>query len=401
MGYVKRIIQMVFLSFLVLSHYVIVVIASEPVETREAEGLNEPQFPEQTRALEVITETEYKVDILVDSLDAPWGMDELPDGRLLITQKKGNMVIINTTEDTISTIEGLPEVANGGQGGLLDVAISPSFNEDRFIYFTYAEPLDSGTVTSVGRGKLSADEGMLEAVELLFQALPAYQGQSHYGGRLIFNHEGNILLTTGERSDEGIRESAQSLDNYLGKVILLTPEGEPVETNLFSSDELRGIYTYGHRNVQGIDIHPKTGEIWISEMGPRGGDELNLIQAGLNYGWPLVSYGIEYSGSPVNLGEASGEGFEEPVYYWDPVIAPSGIAFYQSDVIEEWQNNLFIGGLAGMHIARLVIENNIVIGEERLLEEEGQRFRDIISTKDGSLYAITDSGLLYRISIQE
>jgi glucose/arabinose dehydrogenase len=222
----------------------------------------------------------------------------------------------------------------------------------------------------------------------------------HYGGRILFSKDGHLYVSTGERSDLETRPQAQDLNSGLGKIIRITTDGKPVSGNPFEGKQgaRPEIYTYGHRNVQGIAFHPETGDLWETEFGPRGGDELNRIEAGKNYGWPVITYGIEYSGKNIGDSIQQKAGMEQPVYYWDPVISPSGITFYNSDVIAEWKNNLFITGLSGMHICRLVIENGKVVGEERLLADQEQRFRDITQGKDGALYAVTDQGRLYKIS---
>lgn len=310
------------------------------------------------------TETAYVVNIITGRLQSPWGLTQLPDGRLLVTQKQGNLVIVDIESESVSEpIEGIESVNSNGQGGLLDIALDPDYESSRMLYLTFSEDIEGGTVTSVVRGQLSEDETSLENVEVIFRAEPAYQGEQHYGSRLVFDADGNLFVTTGERSDSQVRDQAQSMDSYLGKVLHITPDGEAVADS--------AIYTLGHRNVQGIAMDPTTGDIWISEMGPRGGDELNLLSEGSNYGWPIVSYGIEYSGAPINKGEMSGSDFTEPVYYWDPVIAPGGIDFYTGDLIEEW-----------------------------LLEEEGERFRDVLVGQDGSVYTITDSGKLYQLTVE-
>jgi len=364
----------------------------------------EPAFPEQTRAPAVVTETELDVEVIAEGLDVSWGMEEFDTNRLLVTQRDtAELLIINLEDGSVSEpITGTPEVNSEGQGGLLDVTIAPDFDESRLVFLTFSQDLDGGTVTAVGKGVLSEDETALEGFEVIFQATPAYDGDLHYGGRIIFDDAGNLFLTTGERSDDPIRERAQDLDAYLGKVIHITQDGEAVDTNPFVEDEdaLPGIYSYGHRNIQGVDFNPATGDLWIVEFGPQAGDELNIIEPANNYGWPTVSYGIEYSGELVNEGisEHEAQGFVEPVYYWDPTSAPSGMSFYDNNAIPEWENNLFIGGLASGYIARVVIEDNIVVGEERLLSEEVQRFRDILITEDGALIAITDGGLVYKVS---
>ncbi|MBB5178792.1 glucose/arabinose dehydrogenase [Planomicrobium koreense] len=364
----------------------------------------EPAFPEQTRAPAVVTETELDVETVVEGLGVSWGMAEFEPNRLLVTQRdEAELLIVNLEDGSVSDpIEGTPEVNNSGQGGLLDVTIAPDFDESRMVFLTFSQDAEDGTVTAVGKGVLSEDESSLEDFEVIFQALPAYDGDLHYGGRIIFDEDGNLFLTTGERSDDPIRERAQDLDAYLGKVIHITQDGEAVATNPFVEDEdaLDGIYSYGHRNIQGVDFHPETGDLWIVEFGPQAGDELNIIEPANNYGWPIVSYGIEYTGELINDGisEHEAQGFVEPRYYWDPTSAPSGMAFYDNDAIPEWENNLFIGGLVSSYIARVVIEDDIIVGEERLLSEEGERFRDILVTEDGALISITDGGKIYKIT---
>ncbi|MGB6406913.1 MAG: PQQ-dependent sugar dehydrogenase [Planococcus donghaensis] len=364
----------------------------------------EPAFPEQTRAPAVVTETELDVENVVEGLGVSWGMEEFEPNRLLVTQRdSAELLIVNLEDGSVSDpIEGTPEVNSEGQGGLLDVTIAPDFDESRMVFLTFSQNAEDGTVTAVGKGVLSEDETSLADFEVIFQALPAYDGDLHYGGRIIFDEEGNLFLTTGERSDDPIRERAQDLDAYLGKVIHITQDGEAVGTNPFVEDEdaLDGIYSYGHRNIQGVDFNPETGDLWIVEFGPQAGDELNIIEPANNYGWPIVSYGIEYTGELINDGisEHEAQGFVEPRYYWDPTSAPSGMAFYDNDAIPEWENNLFIGGLVSSYIARVVIEDDIIVGEERLLSEEGERFRDILVTEDGALISITDGGKIYKIT---
>ncbi|RQW22918.1 PQQ-dependent sugar dehydrogenase [Bacillus sp. C1-1] len=378
--------------------------ADESAESEPKVTEFEPAFPEQTRAPAVETEAELDVEVVAEGLGVSWGMEEFDTNRLLVTQRNSaELLIVDLEDGSVSDpIEGTPEVNSEGQGGLLDVTIAPDFDESRLVFMTFAQDIEGGTVTAVGKGVLSDDEASLEDFEVIFQAEPAYEGNLHYGGRIIFDDEDNLFLTTGERSDDPIRERAQDLDAYLGKVIHITQDGEAVDTNPFIEDEdaLDGIYSYGHRNIQGVDFHPETGDLWIVEFGPQAGDELNIIEPGNNYGWPIVSYGIEYSGELINDGisEHEAQGFVEPRYYWDPTSAPSGMSFYDSDAIPEWENNLFIGGLASSYIARVVIEDDLIVGEERLLTDEGERFRDILVTEDGALIAITDGGKIYKIA---
>jgi glucose/arabinose dehydrogenase len=285
------------------------------------------------------------------------------------------------------------------QGGLLGLTTDPDFAKNRIVYWTFSERTDKGNLTAVAKGSLSADEKRMENVSVIYRATPAYRGSMHYGSRILVDKTGNLIFSTGERSDLETRPQAQDLNSALGKVIRITKDGQPATGNPFvgKSGARPELYSYGHRNVQGLALHPVTGDLWENEFGPRGGDELNLIQPGKNYGWPTITYGIEYSGEKVGAGITQKDGLEQPVYYWDPVLSPSGMTFYSSDVIPEWKNNLFISGLSSMHIARLIIRNNKVVGEERLLADENQRFRDITQGKDGALYAVTDGGRLYRI----
>jgi len=372
----------------------------EPVETQKPNTSYKPAFEGQTRMAGVKTTTPYEVTILADGLSSPWAVTTIPDDRLLITEKAGTMRIATTTGKLSSPITGFPEVDDRKQGGLLDIAPAPDFQTSRMLYFTFAEKTPQGSLTAVGKGRLSVDENQIEDFQIIYRAIPYYDNSMHFGSRIIFDNKGNIFLSTGERSDLATRPKAQLLDNGYGKVIYITTTGEPVSGNPFTNNQnvLPEIYSYGHRNPQGLAIHPVTQELWLSEMGPRGGDELNLIKPGKNYGWATITYGIEYSGEKIGEGITQKEGMEQPVYYWDPVLSPSGMTFYSSDVILEWQNNLFIGGLSSKHIVRLVLKDNKVIGEERLLVDEDQRFRDVGEGKDGALYAVTDEGRLYRIS---
>ena len=371
-----------------------------PVENRQPNTNYQPAFEGQTRIAGVKTTTPYEVTVIAEGLAKPWAVTALPDGRLLITQKAGSLRIATTNGSLSDPITGFPEVDDRGQGGLLDVAPDPDFNNNRLLYFSLAERTPEGSLTAVGKGRLSDDESTIEQFHIIYRAIPYFDNSMHFGSRLLFNKEGNLFVTTGERSELATRYNAQKLETAHGKVVHITPEGKPVESNPFIGTEgvLPEIYSYGHRSPQGLDIHPVTGELWLSEMGPRGGDELNLIKPGKDYGWPAITYGIEYNGKTVGEGITAKEGMEQPVYYWDPVLSPSGMAFYAADLIPEWQNNLFIGGLNSNHIARLVIEDGRVVGEERLLANEGQRFRDVGAGNDGALYAVTDEGRLYRIS---
>jgi glucose/arabinose dehydrogenase len=370
-----------------------------PVETRPPNANYKPAFPGQTRIAGVKTTTAYETTVLTRQLNKPWGIAVLPDGRLLITEKEGTMRIVNASGHVSDAITGIPKVNARGQGGLLGLTIDPAFNTNRMVYWVFSESTSEGNLTAVAKGKLSADEKSMENATVIYRAHPAYRGTLHYGGRILFDDSGNLFVTTGERSDLVTRPQAQHLNSALGKIVRITKDGQPAAGNPFlnHANAKPEIYSYGHRNIQGIAFHPETGELWENEFGPRGGDEVNIIKPGKNYGWPTITYGIEYSGQKVGEGITQKEGMEQPVYYWDPVLSPSGMTFYRGDEIPEWKNNLFIAGLNSHHIARLVIKNNKVVGEERVLANEGQRFRDIQQGKDGALYAVTDEGKLYRI----
>ncbi len=375
--------------------------ANPPVETNKANTNYKPAFEGQTRIAGIKTTTSYEGVIVTKSLNAPWGIVTLPDGRLLITENGGHMRIVNATNGQVGeAITGMPEVDDRGQGGLLGLALDPDFSSNRMVYWVFSEKVANGNHTAVAKGRLADDEKTIENAQVIYRATPTYNGRLHYGGRIIFDKDGNLFASTGERSDKETRPQAQDLKSALGKILHITTGGKPVPGNPFEdrADARPEIYSYGHRNTQGLAFHPETGELWSNEFGPRGGDELNIIKPGANYGWPIITYGIEYSGAAIGKPAIQQkEGMEQPVYYWDPVLSPSGMTFYTGNNIPEWKNNLFITGLNSTHIARIVIKSNKVIGEERILDREGQRFRDITQGKDGALYAVTDEGRLYKI----
>lgn len=373
--------------------------ATDPVENNAPNSNYKPAFVGQTRINGVKTNTSYEAKVITSGLTNPWGIKNLPDGRLLITEKGGNMRIVTTAGEVSSPISGIPSVNSEGQGGLLGLCIDPEFSSNRMIYWIFSEVVTGGNITAVAKGKLSDDEKTIEGATVIYRTTPANSSTLHYGGRILFDKTGNLVISTGERSVLETRPLAQSVTASLGKVVRITKNGQAATGNpTFSqSGALSELFTIGHRNPQGLALHPVTGEIWLSEHGPRGGDEINRLTAGTNYGWPIITYGIEYNGQGIGAGIQQQEGMEQPVYYWDPVVSPSGITFYSGNRIPEWQNNLFIGTLSGMHIVRLAIKDNRVVGEERLLAQENQRFRDITQSNDGALYAITDQGRLYKI----
>lgn len=369
------------------------------VETKSPNTDYKPAFEGQTHIKAVVTKTPFESKVLTSGLQSPWGIAALPDGRFMVTEKSGTMRIVSQAGAVGEPINGVPPVNNRGQGGLLGLCLDPSYASNKMVYWAFSESLPEGNLTSVAKGKLSSDEKSLENVTVIYRATPAYSGALHYGGRVLFSKDGNLFVTTGERSDMATRAQAQDINSGLGKIIRITKDGQPAGGNPFAGRENARpeLYSYGHRNVQGIAFHPVTGDLWETEFGPRGGDELNRVEAGKNYGWPVITYGIEYGGNKIGGAIQQKAGLEQPVYYWDPVISPSGITFYDGKEIPEWKNNLFITALSGTHICRVIIEKNKVTGEERLLSGENQRFRDITQGVDGALYAVTDQGKLYRI----
>ena len=370
------------------------------VETQKPNSDYKPAFVGQTRIAAVKTTTSYKVDLIAEKLSKPWGITVLPDGRLLITEKTGTLRIVANDKEVSVPITGLPEVEAKGQGGLLGITIDPDFTKNRMVYWVFSQRKDGKNCTAVAKGRLADNEKTIENAQVIYRAEPAYDGVLHYGGRILFDKEGYLFVSTGERSDLETRPQAQILNSALGKILRITKDGKPAPGNPFigRKDAFPEVYSYGHRNIQGLAFHPTTGDLWEGEFGPRGGDEINLIKPGKNYGWATITYGIEYNGKKVGEGITQKEGLEQPVYYWDPVISPSGMTFYSSNEIPEWKDNLFIGCLSGEHIDRIVIKDNKVVGEERLLTDKGERFRDVAQGKNGALYAVTDSGKLFKIS---
>lgn len=370
-----------------------------PVETKKANSNYAPAFKGQTRVAGVKTATAYKVEKIGEQLGKPWAIIPLPDGRLLITEKTGYMQIYTAAGALVKKITGFPAVDDAAQGGLLDVALDPGFTKNKTIYWSFSEKQTVGNLTAVGKGQLNEATGKIDNPIVIFRATPSLNSVLHFGSRLIFDKDGNLFVSTGERSELPGRAQAQLLQSGLGKIFKITKDGKPAPGNPFINQQgaMPHIYAYGIRNSQSLDIHPVTGDLWEAEFGPRGGDELNIIKAGKNYGWPVITYGLEYSGKSIGDAIQQKAGMEQPVYYWDPVLSPGGMTFYKGNVIPEWKNNLFICGQSSMHIARLVIVNNKVVGEERLLTDKKERFRDI-AFLNGVLYTVTDSGNMYKIS---
>lgn len=361
----------------------------------------EPAFAEQTRAPLVSSDVETSMQTIADGLVHPWGIEVLPgDAGYLVTERPGRLRLVGRDGGLSEPISGVPEVVAEGQGGLLDVALAPDFDSSRRVYLSYAKPVGGGlSATAAAYGTLSDDMSALENVTDIFVQEPGSSVTMHYGSRIVFDGAGHVYVTTGEHSSDETRVYAQDLDKTYGKVVRLTLDGEVPEGNPFAGQDgaIPSIWSYGHRNVQGAMM--REGELWTIEHGPRGGDELNRIEAGANYGWPVISYGIRYSGGPIGSGESSREGMEQPVYYWDPVIAPGGMLTYDADAFGEWQGDVFIGSLYPGGIVRLELSGDRVQAEERMRMELG-RVRDVEIDSDGALLAITDkeNGELVKIT---
>lgn len=391
----------------------------EPLETRPPNAASQrPAFEGQTRACSVTSDVAYEVTVIAAGLDHPWAVEPMPDGDFLVTELPGTMRIVSADGTIGPPIAGVPEVVERNQGGLLDVALSPDFASSRMIYWSYTEPRGEGeNATSVARGVLSADRRSIDDVEVILRTRPAYDGGHHFGSRLLFTPDGHLFVTLGERSRRPIRDQAQAYDSHLGKILRINPNGSVPEDNPFVGEEWHDAYpeiwSLGHRNIQAATLDPEA-RLWTIEHGPRGGDELNLIEPGVNYGWPRMSYGEQYSGAPIPNSSTWREGMRQPVYYWDPVIAPSGAQWYTGDAFPRWQGSLFVGALRGQRLVRLEVEvldvadaelppeaaRARVTGEEHLLVDRRQRVRDVRQGPDGALYVVTDetAGELWRIA---
>ncbi|WP_292507799.1 PQQ-dependent sugar dehydrogenase [Methylobacterium sp.] len=365
--------------------------APASAETESPNTSYNPVLPGQTRAPKPTTATKVSTATAVQGLASGWAFEFLPDGRMIVTEKAGTLRIASKDGTLGKPITGVPKVDPKGQGGLLDVALSPSFASDRLIYLSYSEPREKGNGTTVARAKLVEENGAgkLDDVKIVFRQTPAYDGDKHYGSRLIFAADGKLFVTVGERSDKTPRVQAQDLASGLGKVFRIEPDGGVPKDNPFAgSDKSKPeIWSYGHRNVQGIALDPD-GRVWTIEHGPRGGDELNRPRAGLNYGWPEATYGIEYDGGKIAGGKTQAPGTVQPVYYWDPVIAPSSLTLYQGTVFPSWSNSFLIGGLVSGGIVVVKLDGDTVVSEERVPLNE--RIRDVKVGPEGAVYALTD-----------
>jgi aldose sugar dehydrogenase len=346
---------------------------------------------EITKAPAQKTKQPFKVETFAKGLVHPWGMAFLPDGRLLVTERPGRLRIIGKDGKLSPPLAGVPKVYASGQGGLLDVQIAPDFATSQLVFMSYADPRDgSRNGTSLARARLvtEGDGGRLEDLKVIFRQEPSVASGNHFGSRIVFTRDGSLFVTLGERYSA--RDEAQNPANDLGKLVRIMPDGSPYAGNPKKPGWRPEIWSIGHRNVQGAALNPDTGKLWTAEHGARGGDEINIPEAGKNYGWPVITYGRDYSYAKIGEGTHKA-GMEQPIYYWDPSIAPSGAAFYTGDRFPEWKGNLFVGALAGQALHRLVLDGEKVVGEETLLADLGERIRDVRNGPDGAIWLLTDN----------
>jgi aldose sugar dehydrogenase len=338
----------------------------------------------------------FRIETVAAGLENPWSLAFLPDGRMLVTERPGRLRILDKSGKLSPPIDGTPTVAAIGQGGLLDVVLAPDFTQSRTIYLSFTEPRGpygapnpNGTSLASARFVEDGGKAKLTDVKIIFQQQPAIAGGFHFGSRIAIALDGTLFLTTGERN---IKTAAQDLTNHLGKVIRIRPDGSAPPDNPFvgRSDAKPEIWSYGHRNIQAAAINPISGKLWIVEQGPKGGDEINVPEKGKNYGWPIIGYGVDYSGAIIHESTHK-EGMEQPIYYWVPSIAPSGMVFYTGDVFPAWKGNLFVGALALTHLNRIQLDGEKIVKEERLLTDLGLRIRDVRQAPDGTLWLLTDA----------
>jgi len=379
--------------------------AGQPVESRPANAKAQtPAFPQQTRAPYHPSNVAFEAQTVVDGLEHPWGLAFLPDGRMLVTEKQGRLRIVADGKLSVP-VGGLPSVDARQGGGLLDVAVDPDYATNHQIYWCYSEPRGDGAGTTLAKATLTPmkDGGnRVEDIKFIFRMQPTVDTYRSFGCRIVFDRAKRVFLTIGDLDFDPFRPLVQDMSTTVGKVIRINRDGSiPKDNPYVGTKGVRPeIYATGFRNPLGAAIDPATGDLWTDENGPRGGDELNHVQAGKNYGWPVITYGEEYSGAPVEGGLTQKEGMEQPVYYWDPVIGPSGMAFYDGDLFPAWKGSLFIGALRERRLERLELKDGRVVGEEPLLYDGGERIRDVRQGPDGALYLLTDDerGRLIRLA---
>lgn len=346
----------------------------------------------QTAATPKTIETEhYTINTInvADGLSYPWGLAFLPDGTMIVSERVGALRLVTPDGTVQPPLTGVPRVAAVGQGGMLDVALDPNFTASEQIFFSYSEAADGGYGTAVASARLDIDGNRLVDVKVIFRQLPKSRGGVHFGSRLVFANDGTLFITIGDR---GQRDQVQDFQINRGQVIRVNKDGSIPDDNPFvgAAGYRPEVWSYGHRNPQGAALHPTTGDIWTSEHGPAGGDEINLPRRGGNHGWPVIGYGRHYSGNQIGVGHSQ-QGLEQPAYYWDPSIAPAGMSFYRGDKFPKWRDSLFVGALKYQLVSRLSLKGNDVVGEERILQELDVRIRNVQEGPDGYLYILTDS----------
>ena len=385
-------------GYLVLTTSIVALAQTAYLDPRPAKAPHQkPAVAGQYHAPENKSNVAFEQTTVVSGLQSPWAIAFLPGGKMLVTEKLlGRLRVVNADGSLVAAaVTGLPEVDGRGQGGLLGLAIDPDFATNRLIYWSYTElQPDKTNNTAVARGRFVDDAAAprVENVQVIFHQAPSLNSTLHYGGRLVFGRDGTLFITLGERSITEGRMQAQKMDSLLGKIVRLNADGSIPKDNPFVGRQgvRPEIWSFGHRNIQSAALHPTTGELWEVEHGTNGGDELNVAKKGRDYGWPTIAYGIEYQGGRITGDEQVKAGMEQPVYYWDPNIAPSGMLFYTGSAFPAWKGSLFVGALGGTALVRLVVDGEKVIGEERLLQENKERIRDVVQGPTGDLYLITD-----------
>ena len=377
----------------------------QPVECRNANAPQwTPAFPQQTRATYAPSNVGLNVETLAENLAFPWGLALLPDGRFLVTEKAGTMRIVSPGGALSEPVAGLPAVTVQEISGLDDVVLDPAFAANHRIYWSYVENRTAGNVLTVARGRLvDGPNPRVEDVKVIYRQEPDLKSEhGNFGARLLFDPAGNLFVTLGDLASDPLRPYIQQLDSGIGKIVHITTDGAPVPGGPFANTPgaRPELYALGFRNPLGLAFRPGTDQLWETDVGPFGGDELNLIKPGANYGWPLINYGLEYSRKPVGQGGVAKEGLEQPVYFWDPVISPSSLMFYSGDLFPQWKGNAFVTSLSQTHLARLMLEGDRVVGEERLLADRRERLRLVRQAPDGALYVLTDGnkGTLLRLT---
>ncbi len=375
-----------------------IALASLLVLAGAACGAREPAAPAAAAPSAATVHGSLEITPVAQGFEHPWGLAFLPDGRMLVTERPGRLRIVSSDGAVSAPVAGVPAVYSKGQGGLLDVALDPDFATDPWVYLSFSEPGEGGGGTAVARGRLA--DGKLTDVAVIFRQEPKLDAGQHFGSRLVFDREKRLYVTSGDR---GNWDNPQRLDKGQGKIFRINRDGSIPADNPFvgRDDAIPAIWSYGHRNAQGAALHPQTGALWQTEHGAHGGDELNIPQAGRNYGWPVITLGINYNGQPIGAGEKTAEGMEQPIHSWTPSIAPSGLAFYTADRFPAWKGSLFVGALAFQRVVRLTLDGDKVVGEEPLLVDFGERIRDVRQGPDGYLYLLTDDakGKLLRVGL--